>query len=104
MKLKLPLQNLTGAYQNALVWKSLLCLRIKFDALDKVTVKTVQPRSICRVVENSNSFCIQLSNRMAFQALNHSNALIPQEIFEAFADQPKLKDQIATFICMKSNI
>jgi len=36
---------------------------------------------------------------MAFQALNHSAPIIPQEILDAFAEQPKLKDQISGFIC-----
>jgi hypothetical protein len=41
---------------------------------------------------------------MTFQALNHANTLIPQEVLGAFADQPKLRDQIAAFIGMESNI
>jgi hypothetical protein len=41
---------------------------------------------------------------MAFQALNYANAPIPQGVLEAFADQPKLRDQIAAFIGMNSNI
>jgi len=41
---------------------------------------------------------------MAFQALNHANTPIPQEVIEAFTDQPKLRDQIAAFIGRESNI
>lgn len=41
---------------------------------------------------------------MAFQALNHSTSAIPQEILDAFSDQPKLKDQISWFICMFSTL
>jgi len=41
---------------------------------------------------------------MAFQALNHSNTIIPQKVLEAFSDQPKLRDQVAAFIGMENNI
>lgn len=41
---------------------------------------------------------------MAFQALNHASFSIPQEVLKAFADQPKLRDQIAAFICTYANI
>jgi hypothetical protein len=41
---------------------------------------------------------------MAFQALNHTNVPIPKEVLEAFADQPKLGEQITAFICTESNI
>jgi len=40
---------------------------------------------------------------MAFQALNHANIPIPKEVLEAFADHPKLRDQIAAFICMSES-